>query len=354
MTYQPVEPDPAAWDRFVEARGGHILQTAAWGALKRAFGWSDRIVAVESGGETAAGALVLFRRLPLGIGSIAYVPRGPVVDWSDEAACHALLEVVNRIARRQGAVLLKIEPDTPNSAAMRDTLARLGFSESRQTVQPPNTILLDISGPRGDVESNDDAALMAMSGSTRRKVRIAYRKGIEVRRGSAADVESFNHLIQVTGHRNEFGIHSPDYYRKAYDLFAPDHAALLMASYEGADVAGLFVFACGDTAWYFYGASSDQHRDKMPTYALQWEAIRWAREQGCTTYDMWGIPDADEAALEAGFQDRDDDLWGVYGFKRGFGGEVVRTVGAWDRPYRPLLYRAYDLAIRVRARDIDS
>lgn len=87
----------------------------------------------------------------------------------------------------------------------------------------------------------------------------------------------------------------------------------------------------------------------MPTYALQWEAMNWARARGCTLYDMWGVPDASEEQLEAEFQERQDGLWGVYGFKRGFGGEVVRAVGAWDRIYRPLMARAYDAAIRLRA-----
>jgi peptidoglycan pentaglycine glycine transferase (the first glycine) len=155
--------------------------------------------------------------------------------------------------------------------------------------------------------------------------------------------------MQVTGSRNAFGVHSAAYYRRAFELFAPDHAALLLASYEGQDLAGLMVFALGETAWYFYGASSNAERERMPTYALQWEAIRWARERGCTIYDLWGIPDEDEATLEAQFQTRSDGLWGVYGFKRGFGGTIARSVGAWDRVYNPLLYAMYSTVVRSRS-----
>lgn len=343
-------PDPDAWDAFVAARNGHILQTARWGALKAAFGWRAQTVALEDGGRIRAGALVLYRPLPLGAGTIAYIPRGPVVDWADEATASALLGAIDAAARRRGAVLLKVEPDERDTPQMRERLARLGLRESVQTVQPPRTILLDIEGEPGSLEADDDEVLMGMSGSCRRKVRIAYRKGVEVRQGSAADVAAFSRLADETGERNEFGVHSEAYYRKAFELFAPEHAALLMASYQGRDVAGLFAFAYGKAAWYFYGASSGEERHRMPTYALQWEAINWARGKGCTVYDMWGIPDADEAQLEAQFQARQDGLWGVYGFKRGFGGEVVRAVGAWDRIYRPLLYRAYETAVRLRAR----
>ena len=96
---------------------------------------------------------------------------------------------------------------------------------------------------------------------------------------------------------------------------------------------------------YMYGASSDEHRNLMPTYLLQWEAMLWAREQGCRSYDLWGVPDEDEETLEAEFTQRSDGLWGVYRFKRGFGGRLVRTAGAWDLVYAPLRYRLYTAAL---------
>lgn len=79
----------------------------------------------------------------------------------------------------------------------------------------------------------------------------------------------------------------------------------------------------------------------MPAYLLQWEAIRWAKAHGCTEYDLWGVPDVDEGKLETYFSERSDGLWGVYRFKRGFGGELRRAAGPWDRIYQPLLYQLY-------------
>jgi lipid II:glycine glycyltransferase (peptidoglycan interpeptide bridge formation enzyme) len=114
-----------------------------------------------------------------------------------------------------------------------------------------------------------------------------------------------------------------------------------MADFEGEDLAGLMVFFQGKRAWYFYGASSGKRRDLMPAYAVQWEAMRWAREKGCTLYDLWGVPDEDEDKLESQFESRTDGLWGVYRFKRGFGGKLVRSAGPWDRVYNPALYRLY-------------
>jgi lipid II:glycine glycyltransferase (peptidoglycan interpeptide bridge formation enzyme) len=341
VSYQVIQPDAGAWDAFVEARGGHLLQTSCWGALKRAFGWHDQIVALAEGDRIVAGALLLTRRLPLVRASVAYVPRGPVADWTNQESLAALMEALDAVARANHAILLKLEPDERDTPDMGERLSGLGFRESAQTIQPPRTILVNITGSEDDI-------LARMTQTTRRKVRAGAKKGIVVRRGGAGDLDSFNALVAITGGRNRFGVHSADYYRRAYELFAPDHAALIVASYQGIDLASLIAFALGKTAWYFYGASSNEERERMPTYAIQWEAIRWARERGCTAYDLWGIPDADEATLEAGFQRRSDGLWGVYGFKRGFGGEVVRSVGAWDRVYKPIPYAAYRLALAGR------
>jgi lipid II:glycine glycyltransferase (peptidoglycan interpeptide bridge formation enzyme) len=94
-----------------------------------------------------------------------------------------------------------------------------------------------------------------------------------------------------------------------------------------------------------YGGSSEMERERMPNYLLQWEAMRWAKARGCEEYDLWGVPDESQEALEAHFAERSDGLWGVYRFKRGFGGDVRRAVQASDRVYRPLLYRLYLLRI---------
>lgn len=339
MSTKAIHPVPDAWDGFVEARGGHLLQTSRWGKLKRAFGWSDEIIALEQNGAIVAGALVLFRRLPLSLGTIAYVPRGPIVDWEDQALAKDLLMALDGAARRRRAILLKLEPDAEDGPPVRDRLAGLGLRPSPHSVQPPRTILLDIGGTEEDI-------LGRMNQGTRRKIRTAGKRDVIVQRDNTNGLAAFNTLMSITGQRDSFGVHSPEYYRAALDLFAPGYATLLLASYQGRNLGGLMAFALGKRAWYFYGASSNEERERMPNYALQWEAIRWAREHGCTEYDLWGIPDEDEAALEAQFQTRDDGLWGVYGFKRGFGGQVWRAAGAWDRVYNPVLYAMYSLAVR--------
>ena len=148
--------------------------------------------------------------------------------------------------------------------------------------------------------------------------------------------------MQTTGGRDGFGVHSAKYYERAYSLFHPaGMAELLLAEYEGKPLAALMVFSRGKRSWYLYGASSDEERNRMPAYLLQWEAIRWARSRGAEEYDLWGIPDENEEALESQFESRHEGLWGVYRFKRGFGGEIRRATPAMDKIYNPIFYRLY-------------
>jgi lipid II:glycine glycyltransferase (peptidoglycan interpeptide bridge formation enzyme) len=260
----------------------------------------------------------------------------------------ALVNALDRAARAQGAIALTIEPDLSDTDAHREWLHALGFSPSPLgSVQPRRTIVVDIA-------SDEDAILAAMKQKTRYNVRLAERKGVTVREATEADLPAFHALMAATGERDAFGVHAPAYYEAAYRLFAPrGWARLLLAEVEEESVAAVMVFALPPRSWYFYGASSDTHREKMPTYLLQWEAMRWAKSLGCTTYDLYGVPDQDEGTLEDQFTQRGDGLWGVYRFKRGFGGKLVRSVGAWDRVYAPLRYRLYCWMLALRNRTLN-
>ncbi|MGQ9709602.1 MAG: lipid II:glycine glycyltransferase FemX [Anaerolineae bacterium] len=337
-------PAPA-WDDLVAAHPrAHILQTAEWGELKAAFGWSPQRVAVLEDGVPRAGALVLYRRLPLGLGSLAYVPRGPLVDWERPEEVAELLEALAGAARARRTITLIVEPDLPDEPRWRELLTALGLRPSPLgSIQPRRTLVVDIGRSEADI-------LAAMKPKTRYNIRLAQRKGVTVGEGTESDFPAFHRLMAETAARDRFGVHAPAYYEQAYRLFVPrGWARLLMARVEGNPVAALMVFALGQRAWYFYGASSDAHREKMPTYRLQWEAMRWARSRGCAEYDLWGVPDEDEGRLEAEFTRRQDGLWGVYRFKRGFGGRLIRMIGAWERPLRPALHRIY-AAVAARRR----
>jgi lipid II:glycine glycyltransferase (peptidoglycan interpeptide bridge formation enzyme) len=339
---------PTQWDNLLAAHHGHLLQSWAWGELKSRFGWTALRLQV---GEAAAQ--ILFRRLPLGL-TLAYVPKGPLVNWDDSEQVHALFAAIHAEAKKRQAIFLKVEPNVasgvvatrPNHGQRMESawplpseaikfLTQAGFHPA-DTIQPRTSLVIDLNG--------DEAALLAaMKQKTRYNIRLAEKKGVTVRQGSAAQVAIFHQLALITATRDSFGVHSLDYYQAAYTLFAPDRCALLMAEFEGQPLAALMVFRQAQKAYYFYGASSNEYRNLMAPYLLQWAAIRWAKNQGCTHYDLWGIPDADPASLEAEFERRNDGLWGVYRFKRGFGGQWLQSVGAYDYVYNPLLYQIYRL-----------
>lgn len=340
---------PEQWAGLIEARQGHVLQSWAWGELKSRFGWTALRLHVDG-----AAVQILFRRLPLGL-TIAYIPKGPIVDWSNPAQCHDLFATIHAEAKRRRAIFLKVEPDLdtsrdadngqvgpaddsdppPSHGTTLDFLAASGFTPA-DTIQPRTSLVIDVS--------RDEASILAaMKQKTRYNIRLAEKRGVTVRPGSAADVTIFHTLAQTTANRNEFGVHSLDYYQTAYDLFAPDRCTLLIAEAEAEPLAALLVFSQGQTAYYFYGASSNTQRQLMAPYLVQWAAIRWAQSRGNRCYDLWGIPDADPATLEAEFEQRRDGLWGVYRFKRGFGGQHVESIGAFDYVYQPFLYQLYKL-----------
>ncbi len=319
----------------------HLLQTETWGRFKAEFGWQAQTVATADG-----RAQVLFRPLPLGR-TLAYVPRGPSIDWDNGGAVAALLAALDQVCGTRRAAFLKIEPDLPDEPAAAERLARLGFRPSPHPVQPRRTLVLDLDG-------SEDDLLARMKQKTRYNLRLARKKGVTARPARApADLDAFIELTRQTGARDGFGVHSGDYYRRAWQLFHPaGQCELILAELDGQALAGVMAFALGEWAWYFYGASSDRERQRMAPYLAQWTAIRWARGAGARCYDLWGVPDEDEAALEAQFEGRRDGLWGVYRFKRGWGGRLARSIGAWDRAYSPLLYGAYRQYVRWRGANL--
>jgi peptidoglycan pentaglycine glycine transferase (the first glycine) len=314
------------WQEFLTTHPeAHILQSGEWGELKASFGW-DAVRLMESG----LGAQILFRRLPLGL-TFAYIPKGPVGTQPEKTNKRFWAEV-DRLCLKKHAVFLKLEQDGWEVNTSSD-LQPAVFIPSPQHIQPYTTLVVELQG-------NEEDVFNRMKPKTRYNIRLAGRKEITVRPSN--DVENFYRVMGVTSQREEFHVHSLEYYRCAYQLFYPKGMCeLFVADFQGQTLAALMVFAFGKSAYYFYGASADVERNRKPTYPLQWEAIRWAHGKGCTEYDMWGIPDEaldiDDDEAEA----REDGLWGVYRFKRGFGGSIKKAQCTLDRVYNPLLYKLY-------------
>lgn len=347
----------ASWDAFVARHAyAQFLQTNAWAALKSRFEWQATRAVVGEPNAPAGGASILLRRRA-GI-TLAYVPRGPVVDWADAEATRTVMAAVSERAREAGASVLLVEPELTDSLAAHQQLLQLGLRRSPTTIQPPSTIMLELSG-------DENALLARMKSKWRYNVRLAERKAVTVRELHRDELPIFHRMMEDTGERDHFAVHSPAYYEAAYELLTPKLGTFLLAEYEGLPLGTLVVLQWGKMAWYVWGASSNRERSRMPNHALQWAAMRWARARGATRYDFWGIPDeigqvavgltrgsgagvpVDELPIDLEALPS-HDLWGVYRFKQGFGGQVVRHIGTWEMPLQPNGYRLFQVGRQVQ------
>jgi len=328
--------DKVNWDGAVRTLpSAHILQSWAWTETKAQTGWRARRMLWTADGRPTAAAAVLMRRLAAHLPvSVAYVPKGPAVDWNDALLVGQVLQRIEEEARRRNAIFVKIDPDvrsdSPAGQAVRTVLAQRGWRVSDEQIQFRNTMITDLA-------PDEEALLANMKPKWRYNIRLSERRGVVVQDGAVADLPAFYKMYTETGERDGFLVRPYSYYESIWSQFLVEGLAhLLLAELDGRFVAGLMLFRFGATAWYFYGASTANARDAMPNHALQWAALRWAKASGCIRYDWWGAPDNLEES---------DPMWGVYRFKAGFGGEFVPWIGAWDFPISRPLYWLYTVAM---------
>jgi lipid II:glycine glycyltransferase (peptidoglycan interpeptide bridge formation enzyme) len=323
--------DRGRFDAFVAASPfGHIHQSYEWGQIKSGSGWKPlRYLAEKEGRVVAAVSLLKTRRRGV---TVLYASRGPVVDYSDGELVRALLRELEGVARREKAHFLRVSPavradDASVAAALRDG----GFLKARKPLQHTSTALLNLAG------RSPDELLASFHEKTRYNIRVAAKNGVEVRRGGEADVAVFQSLLLKMSERQEVEIFPPEFFAAVYRELAPrSMAALYLAYWEGRPTGGIFILRFAGKAWYMWGGFDYAHRKRMPSYALHWAAIRDCLSEGMKVYDFQGMPENPAPG---------DPLWGIYNFKKGFRGEIVRWLGEWDKPFRwaPLYKAAHRL-----------
>ena len=345
----------------------HFLQTYEWGQGKAKYGWEPIYLVWDNQGKMkeernvnnlssfiftpSAAALILKRQILRNAFAarlaILYAPKGPLLDWSNEPLRNRVLNDLQSFAKKQGAIFLKMDPDVvlgtgiPDSAddvmdsggrAVMSDLRRRGWGYSSDQIQFKNTVLVDLS-------PTEEELLAHMKQKTRYNIRLAQKKGVSVRVGKLEDLSMLYKMYAETSIRDGFVIRNEEYYKTVWTLFMnSDEPACqpLIAEVDNELVAAIFIFYFAGRAYYVYGMSREVHREKMPSHLLQWEAMRRAKARGCVMYDLWGAPDV---------FDESDSMWGVYRFKEGLGGKVVRTLGAWDYAPNRLWYNMYSEVI---------
>ena len=329
-----------------ELQAPHFLQTGLWGQFKARFGWGAHSFLVDG-----HSLLVLTRALRPGL-VLAYVPHGPwwppLLDREGleerlEALGHALVPHLPRgvfalrfdlLAGTQEELGNTTEEDAPTPALSPAFFPALFPKPLARPwrkppdVQPPDTVLVPV-GP-------DEEMLGRMKKKTRYNIRLAEKKGVRVRQAGLHELEAWYALYQQTGERDKIALHPLNYYRTLLELASQKPGPkvhLLLAEVnlpEGTKLlAGNIVVTHQQQAVYLYGASSNEHRNLMAPYALQWAGLQLAREEGCHSYDLFGIPPT---------KDPQHPMHGLYQFKTGFGGHIENRLGAWDLVLRPAVW----------------
>ena len=254
-----------------------------------------------------------------------YSPRGPVVDVESQELCQVLLAGAARVARDHGAIFLKMDPAVDHrQEQFADILSACGLRKNEtgldfEGVQPRFVFRLDIS-------PSETLLLENMHQKWRYNIRLASRKGVVIRQAeNKEDLRIFYDILLETAQRDQFLIRGYEYFEWIWDhMVLNGYGQIFVAEYEGQAIAATLAMILGEKAWYLYGASSNEHRNVMPNYLIQWEMIRWAKRQGCTMYDFRGV---------SGDLDENNPLYGLYRFKKGFGGELTEFIGEYDQVY---------------------
>lgn len=333
------------WNAFLTRQPrGHLLQSYEWGELNRYLGGRIyRLGTLEDGRLTGVMLLAVAPvPLPISVPGLhlnwLYSARGPTVEWPDAPALAALIAYAHKVARKEHAVVLRVEPnvadDDPCMETWSSAYARQGFRTNPVAVHGRRSWVLDIRpGP--------EQLLANFKMTWRQNVRSAERKGVVIREASSdADFDAYYELLKITSERDAFFVHSKDYHKEILRHFQPEgDAVLYLAEHEGEVLAAKMLIRFGDWCWDMFGASSNAKRNLKATYLLQYRCLLWAKERGCSYFDFRTIPEV----LEPG-----EEMWGVYEYKKGFGGFSRMNMPTQDYVYRPLVYNTWRRLVEIR------
>ncbi len=309
----------AEFDSFVRQNPkGHMMQTSDWGKVKLEWDWTGFICRDEDGNIKGTCA-VITRKIPMTNFKIMYSPRGPVCDLEDKETVTALLLAAKEHGIKNKAYTFKIDTDTlASNKEYIKLLKDMGFVFSGEGKKKFNTVQAKYIFRLNIENKTEDELMKEFHPKTRYNIRLARKKGVTVEVKGKEACKEFHDLMVVTGGRDGFATRDTSYFERIMDAFG-DNARIVFAYYKGKVIAGALDVCSGDKTWYVYGASSNEYRNVMPNYLVQWEMIKWAQSKGCKYYDFRG-----------GYPDESNPLYGIFKFKRGFCHEYMELMGEAD------------------------
>lgn len=288
------------WDEYVLEHDGHPLQLWGWGEVKSVHGWEAKrlFLRVEEDSDEIAGAVqVLIRHLPWPMKSLAYVPRGPIVDEFNKTQLLDLL--ADYVKQNYHSVALSIEPDSVGYNVPQ------GWKKSKNHILPAQTIILDLT--KSDTELLND-----MTKKTRQYIRKSAGEIMSIEKiRSREDLDKCLNIYRGTAKKAHFNIHDDQYY---YDVFSKlaSHSQVFAAYVDDQPVSFLWLAISADTAFELYGGMNEVGAELRTNYALKWHAIRKCKEWGLTRYDFGGLIDGGVTTFKKGWSTEDTQLAGTF------------------------------------------
>jgi len=305
------------WESLVQSNEhAGIMQSLHWAEFKRKQGLDCLHVVVHDDAQLIGGGIFYTATNAKGAG-ILVCPEGPVLPWQDEQrseqALLLLLKCVADNAPRLQAMAVRIEPRLESAPSW----VFRGFGRAPFDLVPRETMYMDLTKPEPDL-------LAAMHPKGRYNIATAARHGVRVQEEafSSKTINRLYAMLLQAGRRNGFIVEPLSFFSDLAETLCPGgFAHLFFAEHEGETLGALLLPTYGERATYLYGGIGNTKRELMAGYALQWAAIKAARQAGCLTYDMYGYDQ---------FCAPDNPYARFSRFKRQFGGQVKRFVGAHD------------------------
>lgn len=313
------------YNKFLKDNSASAMQDLRWGKVKS--NWLQEAVYVEEDGNIVAAMTILLNKVPVLNSYMMYASRGPVCDITNIELVKKLVKEADELAKKYNAFVLKFDPEVKSNVDLKNIYLKNGFKvlENHNVIQPRHNMILDIEN------KTEEQLLKQFSEKTRYNIKVATKKGVEVRYSrDKEDLKIFYDLYKTTTIRDQIGCRPFEYFERMLDAYNESELRIYIAEHEGDNLSSAIALNYGGKMFYIYGASSNEKRNLMPNYLMQWEMIKWGLENNCNNYDFGGV-----------FEFTNEN--GLYKFKSGFCKQegVTEYIGEIDKVYKQSIYFTY-------------
>ncbi|SEN00839.1 lipid II:glycine glycyltransferase FemX [Lihuaxuella thermophila] len=356
----------------------NFLQYPSWADLKAQWRWQHELLGwFTDDGEMVGGAVILYRKVPGLNKFLAYIPRGPLINWFSGLELkqwfyplfHHLKQrhvfsvkmdppLVRRLwsARTiresirdfqthglKNKRLTDIRPDEVFNDVeyVRQELTEMGWKEntgqdSFDTVQPQYIFRLNMQGKSLEQIFSEFDPLW------QQRIHRAESEGIIVQTGTEQDLPEFHRLMAEAARREQTNVRDITYFETMFETLLEEHPErlrLYLAKKEETLLSAALAVRVDGRTCDLYSAKDGSHADDPSPYLLRWRMIQDAYEQGDHIYDFRGVSTT---------LNEQNPLYELLQFKMGFNGEACELMGEWDYPVIPMLHWAFDMYMKRR------